>query len=69
MIIKAKFFNELNTSELYELLKVRAAVFIVEQNCVYQDLDDKDYESLHVYFEDDADAINSYRLKMIKTFR
>ncbi len=49
---KAKSFNELTTKELYEILKARAEIFVVEQNCVYQDLDDKDYESLHVFHED-----------------
>ena len=33
-----KCFDELSTKELYEILKVRAAIFVVEQNCVYQDL-------------------------------
>lgn len=34
-----KTFQELSTDELYELLRVRSEVFVVEQNCVYQDLD------------------------------
>ena len=50
----AKFFDELTTKELYEILKARAEIFVVEQNCVYQDLDDKDYESLHVFYEEDG---------------
>lgn len=54
MEIKVKFFDELNTRELYELLKSRAEIFVVEQNCVYQDLDDKDYESLHILFEEEG---------------
>lgn len=47
----SKFFNELSTVELYELLKARAEIFVVEQNCVYQDLDDLDYQSLHIFFK------------------
>ena len=47
----AKTFDELSTKELYEILKARAAVFVVEQNIVYQDMDDKDYDSLHVKME------------------
>ena len=47
-----KFFNELTTKELYEILKARAEIFVVEQNCVYQDLDGKDYESLHIFYEE-----------------
>ena len=37
--LKFKAFNEMNTRELYEILKLRVSVFVVEQNCVYQDLD------------------------------
>lgn len=52
---KAKAFNELNNYELYEILKLRAKVFVVEQNCVFQDMDDKDQKSLHILgFEDDV---------------
>ena len=37
-----KTFDELNAGEIYEILKARAAVFVVEQNIVYLDTDDKD---------------------------
>ena len=53
-IIKSKFFDELSTRELYEILKARAEIFVVEQNCVYQDLDDLDYRSLHVFCEENG---------------
>jgi len=43
-----KSFDELKNSELYQILKLRNEVFIVEQNCPYQDIDDKDQESFHV---------------------
>jgi ElaA protein len=43
-----KTFDELTTKELYELLRLRAEVFVVEQNCPYQDMDDKDLQSYHV---------------------
>jgi len=46
--IKTKTFNELTTQELYELLQLRSEVFVVEQDCVYQDIDDKDQKALHV---------------------
>ena len=42
MKFEIKHFNELSTNELYEILKTRSEIFVVEQNCVYQDLDDKD---------------------------
>lgn len=54
MKIVAKYFDELTTKELYELLKARAEIFVVEQNCVYQNLDDKDYHALHVFFEEEG---------------
>ena len=37
---------------MYEILRARAEIFVVEQNCVYQDLDGIDYESLHVFAEE-----------------
>lgn len=51
---KSKWFSELTNRELYEILKLRSEIFVVEQNCVYQDLDDKDYESLHYFYEEDG---------------
>ena len=38
IVLHKKTFQELTTDELYELLRVRSEVFVVEQNCVYQDL-------------------------------
>ena len=46
--IKVARFQELSNIELYQLLQLRTEVFVVEQDCVYQDMDDKDFESLHV---------------------
>ena len=46
--IKIKTFQELTTQELYNLLQLRSEVFVVEQDCVYQDLDGKDQKALHV---------------------
>ena len=44
-----KSFGELTTDELYELLRVRSEVFVVEQNCVYQDMDGDDQASIHLW--------------------
>lgn len=49
-----KNFDELSKKELYELLKVRAKVFVVEQSCAYQDLDENDFQSLHIFYEDNG---------------
>ena len=45
---KIKPFNELSTIELYKILRLRSEVFVVEQNCVYQDIDGKDQKAIHV---------------------
>lgn len=45
---KIKRFKELSLNELYSVLQLRAEVFVVEQNCVYQDIDGKDEKALHV---------------------
>ena len=44
-----KSFQELTTDELYELLRVRSEVFVVEQNCVYQDMDGDDQKAIHLW--------------------
>ena len=49
----AKEFSELSVYELYEILKSRAEVFLLEQNIVCQDLDDMDRSSLHCFFTDE----------------
>ena len=44
----SKNFQALTTEELYKILALRAEVFVVEQNCPYQDVDGKDLHSIHV---------------------
>lgn len=46
---KIKTWEQLKTKELYSILKLRSKVFVVEQNCVYQDIDDKDKLAIHVF--------------------
>jgi ElaA protein len=46
---KIKTFDELSTQELYQILRLRSEVFVVEQNCVYQDIDNKDQKALHLF--------------------
>ncbi len=43
-----KKFSDLNNNELYAVLQLRSAVFVVEQHCYYQDLDGKDQRSYHL---------------------
>ena len=46
---KTKTFDELSTQELYQILRLRSEIFVVEQNCVYQDIDNKDQKALHLF--------------------
>ena len=50
LIIKA--FNELTNEELFEIYKLRVSVFVVEQNCAYQEVDDADKVAYHIYLRD-----------------
>ena len=59
---KIKRFEALSTKELYALLQLRAEVFIVEQNCVYRDIDGKDEKALHLIGEDDGEIVAYARL-------
>ncbi len=48
MKVEAKKFSELSVRELYELLKLRTEIFVVEQECIYQDMDGKDNKAIHI---------------------
>jgi ElaA protein len=55
-----RHFSELNAGELYALLQLRSAVFVVEQNCPYQDADDKDQNSFHLLGLDALGRLGAY---------
>lgn len=57
-----KTFDELSTTELYEILKLRSEVFVVEQNCVYLDVDSKDKKALHLFAKNDNALVAYARL-------
>ena len=57
-----KKFQELTVDELYEILRARTEVFVVEQNCAYQDLDDLDKEAYHVYLRDEGKLVAYLRI-------
>ncbi len=57
MNLISKKFNELSTTEIYEILKARSEIFVMEQNIHYQDIDDIDYNSLHCFFMKDNKVI------------
>ena len=57
MDIKVKNFGELSTKELYDVLQLRSEVFVVEQDCVYQDIDGKDERALHIMGWEDGNLV------------
>ena len=54
-----KTFYELDTEDLYQILRLRSEVFVVEQDCVYQDIDNKDQNAIHLYYKEN-DQIVAY---------
>lgn len=59
MKLLVRRFDELTARELHEIYKLRVAVFVVEQRCPYQEVDDADRASYHVWLED-AGGIAAY---------
>ena len=59
MKVETKKFSELSVSELYELLKLRTEIFVVEQECIYQDMDGKDNKAIHILGKEE-DKIVAY---------
>ena len=59
---KIKSFDDLTVHELYDLLRLRSEIFVVEQNCVYLDLDGKDKVALHLFGEFEGKIVAHARL-------
>ena len=59
MELCVKMFGQLSAEELYELLKLRVSVFVVEQNCPYMELDDRDQQAVHIWLRDE-EGIQAY---------
>lgn len=57
LTLHKKTFDELTIQELYELLRIRSDVFVVEQDCVYQDMDYDDQPAIHLWLTDEEDRI------------
>lgn len=57
MNLIVKEFGELTTTELYEIIKSRTEVFLLEQNIICQDLDDVDYKSLHCFYKENGRVV------------
>ena len=57
-----KSFENLSVNELYDILKLRSEIFVVEQNCVYLDIDGKDKQALHLFGEFEGKIVGYSRL-------
>ena len=57
-----KSFTALSSKELYGMLRLRSEIFVVEQNCVYLDIDDKDQNALHVLGKENGVIVAYARL-------
>lgn len=55
-------FNDLSNVDLYQILKARTDIFVVEQNCAYPELDDLDQVSTHYFLKKDDDIIAYARI-------
>lgn len=62
IIWKIKSFEEIGTSELYEIIKARVDVFVVEQNCPYHDLDGYDQKAIHIWAEQNGNVLAYCRI-------
>ncbi|AZB31424.1 MULTISPECIES: GNAT family N-acetyltransferase [Chryseobacterium] len=60
IVWKIKSFEELTTSELYEIIKARVDVFVVEQDTPYPDLDGYDQKALHLWAEQEDKTVLAY---------
>ena len=54
-----KHFTELSNRELYEILKTRQEIFIIEQNCPYMDIDDLDLNAMHIFSMNEEGRVTS----------
>lgn len=63
-----KRFCELSIDELYAILRHRSEIFIVEQDCVYQDLDDMDQGAVHLWIEVDGEMAAYARVLAAGTY-
>lgn len=54
------FFDELSATQLYNILRLRTEVFILEQNCLYQDVDGKDAKAFHLFATGDNGEVMAY---------
>jgi ElaA protein len=62
MKLNSKNFNELTTTELYQILQLRFNVFVLEQQSLYDEFDNKDFEAQHIFFSEDSKIVSYIRV-------
>lgn len=62
MELKTKHYSELTPDELHDIYRYRVAVFVVEQNCPYQEIDGNDKVSWHLWMEDHGEMVAYLRV-------
>lgn len=65
--LKVKFFDELTTRELYEIVRARTEIFLMEQKIICRDFDGVDYDSLHCFLEADDKVVAYLRAYRVDT--
>lgn len=62
MEIQIKRFHQLSLDELYQILKLRVDVFVVEQNCAYPELDNLDQGAQHLFYSENGNVVSYLRI-------
>lgn len=62
MELNIKKFSELSNLELYKIIEARVDVFVVEQKCVYQECDNKDQDSYHLFYKKENEIVAYLRI-------
>lgn len=62
MTFEFKHFNDLTNQELYDMLRLRAEIFVVEQTCIYNDLDGLDKDAVHLVIKKEDEIVGCSRL-------
>ena len=57
-----KTFDDLSNTEIYQILRLRSEVFVVEQECIYQDIDNKDKKAVHIFLKEKNEIIAYSRI-------
>jgi len=62
MQFEFKKFSDLSINELYDILQLRSEIFVVEQNCIYNDLDGFDKEAVHLFHKKEGKIVAYARI-------